>query len=38
MENKLSYAPVILVNGKLLPDEYNINELKYFISDLEEKK
>lgn len=36
--NNLNYAPVVLVNGKLLPNEYRINELKYFISDLEEQK
>lgn len=38
MENKLNYAPVLLVNGNLLPKEYNINELKYFIGELEEKQ
>lgn len=37
-QNNLNYAPVVLVNGKLLPNEYSINELKYFISDLEEKQ
>lgn len=37
IENNLNYTPVIVINNNLFPKEYDLEELKYFISDLEEK-
>lgn len=34
MSNRFNYAPVKLFNGKLLPDEYDIADLAYFINDV----
>ena len=31
--NKFNFTPVKIVNGKVFPNEYEINELKYFIND-----
>ena len=30
--NEFNYTPVILINNKIVPNEYEINELKYFIT------
>ncbi|MCO6161377.1 vitamin K epoxide reductase family protein [Flavobacterium sp. NRK F7] len=38
MKNEFNYTPVKLVNGSLYPDEYELQELKYFISELAEKE
>jgi len=38
VENSLNYTPVTVVNNSIYPKEYNLEELKYFISDLEEKQ
>jgi uncharacterized membrane protein len=38
LENEFNYTPVKIVNEKLYPNEYNINELKYFINDFSEEK
>lgn len=35
-KNNLNYAPIVLINGKLLPKEYSIKELKYFRYELKE--
>lgn len=35
--NEFNYTPVKLVNNKLFPKEYELTELKYFISELEEE-
>lgn len=32
--NEFNYAPVRLINRKFLPQEYTINDLKYFINEL----
>jgi uncharacterized membrane protein len=32
MQNKISYTPVLLFNGYLLPSEYEIEDLIYFIN------
>lgn len=37
LENEFNYTPVKIVNGKLFPDDYDINELKYFLNDFAEK-
>ena len=37
LENNLNYTPVIVFDNNLYPKEYDLEELKYFISDLEEK-
>ncbi len=34
IENGFNYTPVILINNKIYPDGYKINELKYFINNL----
>ncbi|MDR6762056.1 putative membrane protein [Flavobacterium sp. 2755] len=36
-ENEFNYTPVKIVNDKIFPSEYDINELKYFLSDLSEE-
>jgi hypothetical protein len=33
--NDLNYTPIKIFNQKLLPDEYNIEDLKYFINEYE---
>lgn len=33
--NKFNYTPVKIVNNKLFPSEYEINELKYFFNDFD---
>ena len=35
LQNKFNYSPVKIVNNKLLPSGYEINELKYFFNDFE---
>lgn len=35
--NEFNYTPVKLVNNKLFPKEYELSELKYFVSELEEE-
>ncbi|MBS7256318.1 vitamin K epoxide reductase family protein [Flavobacterium branchiicola] len=37
-ENGFNYTPVKIVNNKMFPHEYEINELKYFLSDLSDDK
>ena len=37
VENNLNYTPVIVLNKNLYPNDYDLEELKYFISDLEEQ-
>lgn len=36
-DNNFNYTPVKLLNSKLFPGEYDIEEVKYFISELEEE-
>lgn len=36
LSNDFNYTPVKIVNGKLFPNEYELSELKYFISELED--
>lgn len=38
LENGFNYTPVKLINNKLFPQEYEINELKYFLNDFSEEK
>ena len=38
MKNDFNYTPIKLVNGLIYPDEYELQELKYFISELTEKE
>lgn len=33
-ENELNYTPIIIINDNLMPNEYSIDELRYFILDL----
>lgn len=35
-KNEFNYTPVILINHKVVPDQYQINELKYFITHFSE--
>lgn len=35
--NNFNYAPVIIINQKLFPKDYELNDLKYFINDLIEE-
>ena len=37
-ENKFNYTPVKIVNDRMFPSEYELNELKYFLSDFSETK
>jgi len=37
LQNKFNYTPVKLINGKLFPAQYEINELKYFLNDFSEE-
>lgn len=34
INNGFNYTPVILINNKIYPDSYKIDELKYFINNL----
>lgn len=36
-ENEFNYTPVKIINDKLFPKEYEINELKYFLNDFSEE-
>ncbi len=36
--NQLLFAPAIIINGNVLPKEYQINELDYFLENLIETK
>lgn len=38
LENAIHYTPAIILNGHILPKEYQINELNYFINELIEEK
>ena len=38
VKNDFNYTPVKLVNGLIYPDQYELQELKYFISELSEKE
>lgn len=35
--NKLNFTPVKIVNNELFPNEYGIDELKFFVNDYEEE-
>jgi uncharacterized membrane protein len=35
LANGFNYSPVKIVNSKLMPDEYEIDELKYFLNELQ---
>jgi uncharacterized membrane protein len=37
LKNEFNYTPVKIINGNLFPDEYEINELKYFITNFSEE-
>jgi len=37
LKNEFNYTPVKIINDNLFPDEYEINELKYFINDFHEE-
>lgn len=36
-QNDFNYTPVKIINGKELPEQYSIDEIKYFISEIEEE-
>ena len=36
MKNKINYTPAIIINNYLFPNEYDRNDLIYFINDLED--
>jgi uncharacterized membrane protein len=38
LENHFNYTPVKIIDGRLFPKEYEIGELKYFLTDLSEEK
>lgn len=38
LKNQFNYTPVKIVNNKLFPNEYEMNELKYFLNDFSEEK
>jgi uncharacterized membrane protein len=38
LKNEYNFTPVKIVNDKLFPEEYKINELKYFINNFSEEK
>src|SRR5690606_27752740 len=38
VENNLKYTAVVVINNNIYPKEYDLEELKYFISELEEQK
>lgn len=35
-KNEYNYTPIKIINGKQFPDDYEINELKYFINDFQQ--
>lgn len=37
-KNNFNYTPVKIVNEKIFPNEYELNELKYFLNDFVEEK
>jgi uncharacterized membrane protein len=37
LENQFNYTPVKIINGRLFPNEYDINELKYFFNNFLEE-
>jgi uncharacterized membrane protein len=37
LENGFNYTPVKIINSKILPKEYSIDEVKYFLTELEEE-
>jgi hypothetical protein len=34
LENNIHYTPAIILNGHIMPKEYQINDLNYFIDKL----
>ncbi len=38
ISNQFNYTPVIIVNGKLIPSEYTLEELYFFLNDFKENK
>jgi len=38
LENEIHYTPAIILNGHIMPKEYQINDLNYFIAELVEEK
>lgn len=38
LENEFNYTPVKIIDYKLLPKEYELEEIKYFLSELEDQK
>lgn len=38
LKNEFNYTPVKLINDMIMPNEYDINELHYFINDFNENK
>ncbi|MGH2664556.1 vitamin K epoxide reductase family protein [Flavobacterium sp.] len=38
LENEFNYTPIKIINGKMFPNEYEINELRYFLNDFSEEK
>ena len=38
LENAIHFTPAIILNGHILPKEYQINDLNYFIDELIEEK
>jgi uncharacterized membrane protein len=38
LENAIHFTPAIILNGHIMPKEYQINELNYFIDELIEEK
>lgn len=38
LENKILHTPAIILNGKLLPKEYEVQELNFFIDNLIKEK
>lgn len=37
-KNEFNYTPVKIIDHKLLPKEYELEEIKYFLSELEDQK
>ncbi|MFD1603501.1 vitamin K epoxide reductase family protein [Flavobacterium artemisiae] len=37
-KNNFNYTPVKIVNDRIFPNEYELNELKYFLNDFVEEK
>jgi uncharacterized membrane protein len=37
LKNELNYTPVKIVNSRLFPEEYEISDLQFFMSDFEEE-